>query len=165
MLNIEEVSNTIHQTRSRIEEELYILEQTFINFLLPPFYTNKRKELIKNKKTFFYDTGIRNQSINDFSDLLFRQDKGRLLETCIFNEFKKNLNVSQNLLFYRTRNGTEIDFIIKKDANIYPVEIKARSTDKIPKAFDSFIKTYNVKKAFVLNQDKMLVKKSDDCCI
>lgn len=155
MINTERLAQMTQQTRVRTQELLFILEQTFVNRLVAPFCMNKQKELVKHKKTFFYDTGIRNQSMNDFSPLMYRHDKGSILETAVCNEIIKHMSVAHELYYYRTRNNTEIDFILKKDANIYPIEVKAGSTRTIPKAFYEFIKTYHVQKAFVLNTDQM----------
>jgi predicted AAA+ superfamily ATPase len=58
MLNVSELANTAHLAKQTIEEYLFILENTYIIKLLPPFYKNIRSELFKTPKIFFYDTGL-----------------------------------------------------------------------------------------------------------
>jgi len=55
LININELSNTTGLTRRQVENYLTILQETFIIKMLPPFYSNKRKEISKMPKLFFSD--------------------------------------------------------------------------------------------------------------
>ncbi len=52
-----------------LKKQLNFLSKTYISELIRPFYKNKKKEIVKNKKVYFYDTGLRNFIINDFRSL------------------------------------------------------------------------------------------------
>lgn len=58
-----------------IERYIDLLEKSYIIYRLPPFYTNKRKEITKMQKVYFYDIGIRNAFLDQFSDIENRVDK------------------------------------------------------------------------------------------
>ena len=60
MINIHKLSDTIRLSYSRCEEYLSILQQMYIIKLLPPYLTNKRREIAKIKKVFSLDTGLHN---------------------------------------------------------------------------------------------------------
>jgi len=153
LLNIEEVSNTLKTPRSKIEDELFILENTFVNYKLPPLFSNKRKEVSRAGKTFFYDNGIRHQLLNNFAPLSERVDAGAITENAVFNELLKNIKTSQELYFWRTLHQTEIDLILYKDGNYTPVEVKSGRVRTIPAAVKSFLKKYPCKAGVVLNRD------------
>ena len=153
LLNLEEVSNTLRTPRNRIENELFILENTFVNYKVPPLFSNKRKEVSHAHKTFFYDNGIRNQILNNFAPLTERPDAGAIIENAVFNELLKNIKPSEQLYFWRTLHQTEIDFILHKDGNYIPVEVKKARAGTIPPAVKSFLNEYPSQAGVVLNRD------------
>ncbi|HAR39121.1 MAG TPA: hypothetical protein DCS09_11430 [Porphyromonadaceae bacterium] len=59
-----------------VEKYLDIFEKAFIIFKLPAFSRNLRNEIKKGKKYYFYDNGIRNVLISNFSIPEMRMDKG-----------------------------------------------------------------------------------------
>lgn len=65
-------------------------EQTFVVFWLRAFSTNPRKEILKNSKSYFWDTGIRNALLNAFSTEPFRPDIGALWENRAMAEIVKH---------------------------------------------------------------------------
>lgn len=151
--NIHSLSNTLRLSRKELEKALFILENTFVNWLLNPFYTNKRKELSREKKTVFYDNGIRNCLLNNFSPFDQRLDKGRLQESAVYNELKKSLKPGMEILYWRTQHQTEIDFILRSDEKVIPIEVKSGSLQKVPASVSSFVKQYQSPFAVVINKD------------
>ena len=60
------------------------------------------------QKIFSFDLGVRNATLNNFTDLRLRDDAGRLFENFVFLELKKKY---ENVFFFRTTQGTEVDFV------------------------------------------------------
>lgn len=118
LLNFNEVSGTLGIGRDTVRRYLAVLENSFIVHSLPPFHSNLRKELTKMPKLFFLDTGMRNFAIKNFTELSFRPDRGSLFENTIFAEFYKNLEVLEQLFFWRTLSKNEVDFILTGDQKI-----------------------------------------------
>jgi predicted AAA+ superfamily ATPase len=141
-----------------LKKYLNILEKTFICMPVKPFFRNKRKEIVKNPKYYFYDTGMRNYIIGDFKGLPNRVDSGSLYENFIFNQLiKQEININ----FWRTKIGAEVDFIFEKDRVLLPIEIKSSlKKDTITKSLSSFIKQYENERALILNTNinKKVVK-------
>ena len=131
-----------------LKRSLSLIEKTYIIALLRPFFTNKRIELVKNPKVYFYDTGLRNAVIDDFKKMDARQDSGSLYENFIFTEFtKKNFNVK----YWRTKSKAEVDFIINDKI---PVEVKSNLNRlTIGKPLLSFIEKYKPEEAFIFNRN------------
>ena len=125
--SISELANGLNISRQTVERYLALLEQTYVIFRLPAFSTNARKEINKSHKIYFWDTGIRNALLNDFSLNPMRSDIGTLWENWVIAEFaKQNLlqGQRQNLYFWRSRNSGEVDLVINKDEQISAFEIK-----------------------------------------
>lgn len=154
MLNVAELENTLRLKRREVEHYLQVLRETFVNFLLKPYATNKRTEVTKTPKTFFYDNGVRNQILRQFSALELRADAGALLENAIYLELQKNLHISEELYYWRTKNVTEVDFVLRMDEHLFPIEAKLGSQKTIPPSIRSFSESHNVQHAFILNLDE-----------
>ena len=149
IINYNELSNLTEFSYSDIKKFINILEKTFICRRITPYYTNKRVELVKSPKIYFYDFGFRNVSIENFSKE--RSDLGAMYENFIFSELTK-ANISPK--YWHTKSGAEVDFVIEKKETIIPIEIKSTLTkEKITRSFLSFIEKYHPKKGFVLSHD------------
>lgn len=137
-ISINELAGSLGIARQTIERYLDLLEQTFIVFALPAFSTNPRKEISKSKKIYFWDTGVRNALLNDFSLNTARSDIGALWENWVVSEFAK-FNMLQaksyNLYFWRSKMGAEIDLVVKKDNKINAFEVKWKKGKAPTKAF------------------------------
>jgi len=152
LLNTNTLSKSLKTERKTLENYLEILEKTFVIKRIPPFFKNYRKEIVKMPKPYFLDTGLRNFSLGLFQNLETRPDKGQLLENFIFSELLKH--TEDKLHFWRTREKTEIDFVITDlHGNIIPIEVKSNLFKKpeVPRAFRNFITHYQPKQAFVIN--------------
>lgn len=127
---------------------------SFIIKLVPPFYTNRRKEIVKMPKIFFDDTGLRNTALGIFSKLEQRPDKGQLVENSIYSQLIKNLSSADDLFFWRTQSQNEVDFIIGREHPI-PIETKYQNMNRpqVPSGMHSFINDYNPEMAMVLTKD------------
>jgi predicted AAA+ superfamily ATPase len=117
-----------------------LLEKTFVIFRLRSFSRNVRNELKKSRKIYFYDNGIRNALLSNFSDIELRTDKGVLWENFLVSERKKLFNNHQvitNKFFWRTTQQQEIDYIEERDGQISAYEFKwnPNSKKKIPLTF------------------------------
>lgn len=122
-----ELANQLSISRVTVDRYLDLLEKTFVIFRLPSFSTNLRKEISKSKKIYFWDTGVKNALQNEFSLSPQRSDIGSLWENWVVAEFAKRnlmLHLHQDLYFWRTRGGSEIDLVTKKGQVIQAYEIK-----------------------------------------
>lgn len=122
-----ELSSVVEIDKKTIERYVQLLEKNFVIFRLKPFTKNKRREISKLKKIYFYDNGIRNAVINDFNFLGNRQDVGALWENFMITErmkfrFYNNIDVEQ--YFWRTYDGSEIDLIEEKSGKLDGYEFK-----------------------------------------
>lgn len=128
MVNYSELATRLQVDQRTVKRYIEIFEQSFILFRLYPFTGNKRDEIVKTPKIYFYDTGIRNALIGDFSDMDLRPDAGALFENFIVCEcFKANryLNVGYSLHYWRTKQNAEVDLVLSSGKDIIAIEIKS----------------------------------------
>ena len=139
-----DLSKLIGVNNTQLKEYLSIFEKAFLTKTVTPFFTNKKLEIVKNPKIFFFDIGLRNVIINNFFKLEDRVDKGAMLENFVFREL-----IQKDVKYYRTKNGAEVDFIINDTT---PIEVKSNlSSMKISKSYHHFLENYKPKIAYVLN--------------
>ncbi len=139
-VNFHELAQTIGNIdTATVEKYLDLLEKAFVIFKLPALTRNLRNEIKKGKKYYFYDTGIRNVLISNFSIPEMRQDKGALWENFLISErMKVNQYDSRyvNSYFWRTHDRAEIDYIEEEDGILNAFEFKWKEQKiKFPASF------------------------------
>lgn len=148
IISYQELSTITQQSYITLKRYLNLLEKTYIIQMVKPFFTNKRTELVKNPKIYFYDSGLRNAVVGDFRKLSLRPDKGALLENFVFEELIKN---DHSLKYWRTKSKAEVDFIVNDKI---PLEIKSRiPRPLIEKSLLSYIEKYHPKNAYIFNEN------------
>jgi predicted AAA+ superfamily ATPase len=156
LLNINELSNTLNLNRRLVIKYLNVLEQTFIIKLLSPFSHNKRVEISKMPKIYLLDSGMVNFSLGNFGQIDYRPNLGGYIENFVFCEIIRYKPIYYHVYFWRTKIGTEIDFVLEGNNELIPIEVKwQKNTSMIAcKSFISFFKTYkNIKKAVIVTMD------------
>jgi uncharacterized protein len=137
-----ELSNVVGIDKNTVERYVDLLEKNLIIFRLPPYTKNKRREISKQKKIYFYDVGIRNTLIHNYNNFDIRDDIGALFENfCIVERMKHQAYHAQytNQYFLRTYDGSEIDLIEEKDGKLFGYEYKWTEKKKT-----SFIKKWEI---------------------
>lgn len=135
-----EISRLLGIDKETVENYINILEKCFIVFRLPSLNRNMRSEIKKGKKVYFYDNGIRNAVISNFSPLELRNDVGALWENYVVSErVKRNAyhNSFAQLYFWRTQQQQEIDLIEDEDGilNCFEIKYSPNSKAKMPASF------------------------------
>lgn len=122
-----ELSSLLGISRITVERYIDLLEKNFIIFRLHPFSSEKRRVISKMKKVYFCDLGIRNAIINNFNFLDTRDDVGALWENFVIVERMKHQSyrrISWGNYFWRTYDGSEVDFIEERDGQLLGYEFK-----------------------------------------
>jgi predicted AAA+ superfamily ATPase len=89
-ISYSQIGSLLSMDGRTIERYIDLLEKSYIIFRLPPFFTNKEKELSKMHKIYFYDVGIRNALLGNFQDISVRDDVGKLWENYMIVEQMKH---------------------------------------------------------------------------
>lgn len=156
-INISEIAQSAGTSSDTVERYINILEKAFILFRLPAFARNVRNEIRKNKKIYFFDNGVRNSIIGNFSYLNNRNDVGALWENYLVSErIKRNAytNYYGKCYFWRTLQQQEIDYLEEIDGEVSAYEFKwnPKKSARFPK---TFINNYSIRETAVINKDNI----------
>jgi predicted AAA+ superfamily ATPase len=151
---IAQLCNTDNKT---IERYIDVLEKAYIIIILPAYNKNIRNEIKKGKKIYFWDNGIRNAVLGNYTPIQSRTDAGALWENFLVSErLKQNryLNKSVNSFFWRTTQQQEIDYIEETPDGFHVFEFKLnpRAKAKLPRKFEE---NYKVLNYYIINKENI----------
>lgn len=139
-VNYNELSQMIGINKDTVQRYIEILEKGYVIFQLHSFSSNLRNEIKRNKKIYFYDNGIRNMIIGNFTDFSMRTDKGALWENFLISERIKHNEYNLSLAkpyFWRTTQQQEVDYVEINGQHVVGYEFKWSPKKKVrlPKTF------------------------------
>lgn len=163
IFNASELASEVGVDVKTIIRWLSVLQASYIVTILPPYYENISKRLVKSPKIYFNDTGLACYLLDIESPKQLDRDKmrGALFENMIVMEIIKhryNQGKEGGVFFYRDSNQNEVDILLKQDGEITALEIKSSMTyntsfEKTLKQLPDWIKTPVVKKAVIYSGD------------
>ena len=152
-----ELANSLQLNKGTVERDLDLLSKVFIIYPLRGYSNNLRKEITKSKKWYFFDNGIRNALIGNFSPLELRNDIGQLWEQYVLSErikYNSYRNYQPQYFFWRTYDGQEIDFLELHNGQLQALECKWKQ-GKVKKPA-AFAKAYPEAHFAIIDQDNYL---------
>lgn len=130
-VNLSDIGKDIGIDGKTAEKWLSILASSGLVYLLPPYFGNTIKRIIKRPKLYFMDTGLACYLSlwNNPRTLELSAMAGAMFETYVVSEIIKGyancgLDTRSRLCYYRDNNGKEIDLLILENGKAYPIEIK-----------------------------------------
>jgi len=165
LLKILEVSKELGIQRTTVQRYLTILEETFMATRLLPVAKSRQKELTRTPKLYFFDPGFINFLTRDFRPLAMHPNAGSLIETSVFTSLLRGLSPLEEINFWRTKNGQEVDFIIRGRGEYVAVEVKWHDDPRIATSLKNFISSYNPSVAIVSTKSMWQKKKFGHCKI
>jgi len=132
LLNVSELAKDTEINRQTAEKWLSILVSSNMIYVLKPYYNNVLKRVIKTPKIYFLDTGLACFLLGWDNPRVLQNGamSGPIFETFVIGEILKSwvnfngVTPVMNFFYYRDTNGNEIDLVIKRNGNLYPIEIK-----------------------------------------
>lgn len=114
--NASDFANEIGCDLKTIQHWNSILETSYITFMLPPYYRNIGKRIVKTPKRYFYDTGLMCflLGIETVEHLETHPLRGAIFENMVVSEMiKRKYHNGQkpNFYFYRDKSQKEVDLI------------------------------------------------------
>ncbi len=139
-VSLQELARQLGLSKNTVESYLDLLSKVFVIYKVPGFSRNLRKEITKSNRWYFYDNGIRNAIIGNFTRLDSRTDVGALWENYLASERMKYQSYTQKTVtnyFWRTYDQQELDWLEEKADNLAGFEFKWNENRKsrIPTAF------------------------------
>jgi len=124
----------------------YLEEINLIN-TSPFFSKSKKSQLVNLKKIYVFDTGL-------YKALSFEEEKGKFLETAVFNYLKQ-----KNFETYYYKKENEVDIIAKKEKMIIPIQVcyslkNQKTKEREIKGLINFAKNFKVNKGLIITFDE-----------
>lgn len=127
LLNVAEVSRECEVSRKTVEGYVSVLEDMLLGNRLPVFSRRAKRTLIKQSKFYFSDCGVF-RSVRPKGPLDRPEEMdGAALEGLVYQHLKAWIDYStgeNKLFFWRTRSGTEVDFVLYGESCFCAMEVK-----------------------------------------
>jgi predicted AAA+ superfamily ATPase len=132
LLNYSECSKELGISVPTVKRWVSALEASYIIFLLPPFFENMGKRIVKTPKLYMLDMGLLSYLLRvpDANYILNSPFAGAFFETAVVSEFVKQKyaqGTKPELYFWKSQSGIEIDLIVPEQGIFIPYEIKLSS--------------------------------------
>ena len=104
---------------------------TLIGFWLPAWRRRAKVKEVASPKFYLFDPGVVRALAGRLREPLDGSERGFLLETWVLHELRAALafqNLGGQLHYWRTPNGTEVDFIWTRGNRAVGIEVKAATT-------------------------------------
>ena len=133
IFNASELAGQIGVDSKTITNWLSVLQASYLVTLLPPYYENISKRLVKSPKLYFNDPGLACYLLDIESPRQLARDKmrGAIFENYVVMEVIKhryNRGLLNGVYFYRDSNQNEVDILLKEEGEITAIEVKSSMT-------------------------------------
>ncbi|MDE6050523.1 MAG: ATP-binding protein, partial [Paramuribaculum sp.] len=131
--NASALANETGISSPTVKSWLGVMQTSYLLTVLPPYYQNISKRLIKTPKVYFIDTGLLCYmlGITSAEQLQTHPLRGAVFENLIVVEMLKdrfNRGKDSNLFFYRESSGREVD-VVQTEADKFRIwEVKSAKT-------------------------------------
>lgn len=163
LFNASEVANEVGVENKTITRWLSVLQASYLVTLLPPYFQNISKRLVKTPKLYFNDPGLACYLLDIETEQQLDRDKmrGAIFENYVVMEVVKhrlNKGLEGGVFFYRDSNQNEVDILLKQEGMFTAFEVKSSMTystsfEKTLKKIDQWIEDPVVRKVIVYNGD------------
>jgi uncharacterized protein len=127
LLNISEVARECQVKRTTVNGYIEILEDLLISHRVPVFTKRAKRETISHSKFYFFDCGVFNSLIPKGPLDINSEIDGQSLEGLVLQHLLAWIDYSNfdaQVFFWRTRNGSEVDFIVYGTDIFAAIEVK-----------------------------------------
>lgn len=134
VLNKTDLASPLGVSVPTITQWLGVLETTSQIFLVPPYFENFGKRLVKSPKLYLADAGLACHllGIGTINELAKSPFLGSIFEGLIASEIVKaqlNRGARRELYYFRDEQGLEVDFLVPgRSSGLHLVECKAGRT-------------------------------------
>ncbi len=170
LLNISNVARECQVHQKTAEGYVRILEDLLLSFQIPLFRKRAKRRLSSHPKWYYFDPGVfrslRPKGPFDRTEEI----EGAALEGLVAEHLRSYLayrDLDDQLFFWRTEHGLEVDFVVYGEQGIFALEVK--NTTKIRPddltSLQHFQEDYSESSAVFLYRGKETLKKGRIWCM
>lgn len=154
MLNRAEIASGVGVSLPTVSQWLWILKKTGLVFIVPPFFENFGKRLVRSPKLYWSDTGLLCHllGLRTDDDLRSSPFLEQVFESFVASEVAKRqlfCGRRRELYYFRDQHGVKVDFVASTESGkwdlievrtgLAPLPATVRSLQKIRKAMGDFV--------------------------
>ena len=173
-LTYSDISNALGINVETVKRWISILQTSGIIYLLEPYMANASKRIIKSPKIYFMDTGLCAYLCKwpNAQMLMDCAMSGAFFETYVVSEIIKSfynngIEPKQYLYYYRDIDKKEVDILLVKEGELYPVEIKKGIAPSKPTKNFNVLEKYNmpIRRGMVIDNAEKIRALNDNAFI
>ena len=155
VLSVSTIAREASIKRSTLDAYFDILEEMMIASRLPVFNRRAKRQLVGHDKFYFFDTGVfRTLRPKGPLDNPHELD-GACLEGLVYQHLRAwndYLDEPNELFFWRTKNGVEVDFVVYGAETFVALEVKnsSHADKKDASSLEAFLSDYPEARGFLL---------------
>ena len=149
--NSAEPARALGVSESSIRRYLDLLTDAFMIRQLQPYHANLKKRQVKSPKIYVSDSGLLHQliGIESMKNLLSHPKLGASWEGFVIEQLLK-MEPHDEVFFWATHQGAEIDLILRRGDDLYGVECKRADSPRITPSIRIALNDLNLKHVFVI---------------
>ena len=127
MVNYASISRDVGISIPTVKSYYQLLEDMFIGFSIPAFSGSFRKTALSTPRFLFFDLGVRHAAAGiEPGPVAVAADPGVVFEQWVGMELHRRIGYMRHgeLNYFRTKAGAEIDYILRLDNRLIPIEVK-----------------------------------------
>jgi predicted AAA+ superfamily ATPase len=166
LTNYNKISDDIKLSTPTLKKYLWYAEKTFCLNPVTPYFTNPIKEIKKSIVYYFNDIGFRNYSLNEMGKINNNQQFGFIFQNLVYKILRENIQwKNYRINFWRTTDKAEVDFILNKQNEIIPIEVKYGDFKNVnfTRSFRSFIDKYKPLQSWIITRNFSMETTINDC--
>lgn len=135
-----------------VKNYIDLLESTFMVEVIPSYISNLGKRLVKAPKVYISDSGITATllGLQDFNEMSGHPSFGAIWEQIVLSNLKGLFPVA-SFYFYRTSNGSEMDFVMKIKNTVFAIECKSSYSPTLSKGNYNAIEDISPRHVFIVS--------------
>jgi predicted AAA+ superfamily ATPase len=125
-VNYSTLASSLSTSPVTVKNYIDLLASTYMVEVVPPYFSNLGKRLVKAPKVYIADSGISAAllGIRSFEELSGHPAFGAVWEQIVLTNIRGWFPEAE-IFHYRTSNGAEADFVVKTETGLFAVECKA----------------------------------------
>jgi len=162
ILNTVSLSTESGMARKTINNYLSLLKQTFLIYQISAVTGKKRSSMFKMPKIYFFDMGVANYllGLSSFEQIKVANRQGALTENFVLTQLiphTENLALPTRVAYWQNYQGQEVDFIVEKGMDKFPIEVTLADSIKQEKInnLSAFMELFNLTTGILLYRGEL----------
>jgi predicted AAA+ superfamily ATPase len=147
LVNTNALATDVGVSVNTVKSWLSVLEASNVIYLLPPYFRNLGKRVVKAPKLYFLDTGLCSYlaGFRNASDLNDSPLVGAFFESLAVGQVVRayaNRGLTPPLYFFRDHHGHEVDIVIPVGDRVHLLECKWAERATVSKSFEAVARAF-----------------------